>query len=126
MKLYKKIMLIIGVIFGVGLLFAPSQALAFDVWDDACTGVNADTALCKDRADDKLPEIIKTIVDVLLYILGIVSVFVIIIAGISYTVSGGDQNQVTKAKNTLMYAVVGLVVALLAYAIVNFVYTIVT
>lgn len=126
MKLYKKTILTIGIIFGLGLLFAPSQVFAFDVWDDACTGDNANTALCKDKADDKLPEMIRTIVNVLLYVLGAVSVVVIIMAGIFYTLSAGDQNQVTKAKNTLMYAVVGLVVALLAYAIVNFIYTAIT
>lgn len=126
MKLYKKIILTIGIIFGLGLLFMPSQALAFDnVWDDACTA-NPDTALCKERDDDKLPEMIRTIVNVLLYVLGAVSIVVIIMAGVFYTLSAGDQNQVTKAKNTLLYAVVGLVVALLAYAIVNFIYTAIT
>lgn len=125
MKLYKKIILTIGIILGLGLLFTPSQVLAFDVWDDACTG-SPDTALCEGRSDDKLPEMIRTIVNVLLYVLGAVSIVVIIMAGVFYTLSAGDQNQVTKAKNTLLYAVIGLVVALLAYAIVNFIYTAVT
>lgn len=43
--------------------------------------------------------------------------------GILYTTSSGDSNKVTTAKNTIMYAVIGLVVAIFAYAIVNFVLT---
>jgi hypothetical protein len=45
----------------------------------------------------------------------------LIIGGIRYVVSGGDSSAVTSAKNTILYAVVGIVVALLAYALVNFV-----
>ena len=41
--------------------------------------------------------------------------------GILYTTSAGDSNKVTTAKNTIMYAVIGLVIAIFAYAIVNFV-----
>ena len=47
----------------------------------------------------------------------------LIIGGIRYTVSGGDSGAVTSAKNTILYAVVGIIVAVLAYAIVNFVLT---
>ena len=47
----------------------------------------------------------------------------VIIGGIQYTTSGGDSAAVTKAKNTILYGIVGLVIALLAYAIVNFVIT---
>ena len=45
----------------------------------------------------------------------------LVIGGIRYTVSGGDQNAVTAAKNTILYAIVGIIVAILAYAAVNFV-----
>jgi hypothetical protein len=47
----------------------------------------------------------------------------IVIGGIRYTTSNGDSAGITSAKNTILYAVVGLIVALLAYAIVNFVLT---
>ncbi len=64
---------------------------------------------------------IKSIVNVLLYVLGAIAVIMIVIGGIRYALSGGDSNSVTGAKNTILYAVVGLVVAMLAYAIVNWV-----
>lgn len=126
MKLYKKIILTLSIAFNLGILLTPNTVLAFDVYDEACTGPNANTALCAQKDQDKLPAMIKVIVDVLLYVLGAVSIVVIIMAGIFYTISAGDSAQITKAKNTLMYAIVGLIVALLAYAIVNFVYKAVT
>ena len=65
--------------------------------------------------------IFKTVTNVLLFIIGAVAVIMLIIGGIRYTVSGGDSGAVTSAKNTILYAVVGIIVAILAYAIVNFV-----
>ena len=67
--------------------------------------------------------LIKKVVNLLLWAIGIVSVIMIIIGGIRYATSNGDSNQVTAAKNTIMYAVIGLVIAIFAYAIVNFVLT---
>lgn len=65
--------------------------------------------------------VFTTITNVLLYIVGAISVIMIIIGGIRYIVSGGNSNNVTEAKNTILYAVVGIVIAVLGYAIVNFV-----
>ncbi len=65
--------------------------------------------------------IFRTIVNVMLFIIGAVAVIMLIIGGIRYTVSGGDSGAVTSAKNTILYAIVGIIVAILAYAIVNFV-----
>lgn len=64
---------------------------------------------------------IKNITNVLLLAVGIISVIMIIIGGIRYAVSGGDEGGTKAAKNTILGAVVGLVIALLAFAIVNFV-----
>lgn len=65
--------------------------------------------------------IIRNITNVLLFIIGAISVIMLIFGGIKYTTSNGDQGAVTSAKNTITYAVVGLVVAIFAYAIVDFV-----
>lgn len=65
--------------------------------------------------------IFKTITNVLLFLIGAISVIMLIIGGIRYVVSGGDSSAVTGAKNTILYAIVGIVVAILAYALVNFV-----
>ncbi|HSE61928.1 MAG TPA: hypothetical protein VLA88_06610 [Candidatus Saccharimonadales bacterium] len=62
-----------------------------------------------------------TITNILLFIIGAIAVVMLIIGGIRYVVSSGDQNAVTSAKNTILYAIIGIVVAFLAYAAVNFV-----
>lgn len=59
--------------------------------------------------------------NLMLYIIGALSVIMIIFGGLRYVVSGGNSASVTAAKNTILYAIVGIVVALLAYAIINFV-----
>lgn len=64
---------------------------------------------------------LKTIVNVLLFLLGAIAVIMIVIGGIRYTISNGDQGQIKQAKDTILYSVIGLIVALLAAAIVNFV-----
>jgi hypothetical protein len=79
------------------------------------------------RGDDQTTElfgqagIFRTITNVLLFILGAISVIMIIIGGLRYVVSGGNATAVTAAKNTILYAIVGVIVALLAYAAINFV-----
>ena len=67
--------------------------------------------------------IFRTVTNVLLFIIGAIAVIMLIIGGIRYVISGGDSSAVTAAKNTILYAVVGIIVALLAYALVNFVLT---
>lgn len=63
----------------------------------------------------------RTITNVMLFLVGAISVIMLIIGGIRYVVSGGDSTAVQNAKNTILYAIVGIVVALLAYAVVSFV-----
>ena len=74
-----------------------------------------------DQNQPKLEDGIKTIVNVMLFILGAIAVIMIIIGGIRYTTSNGDASNTKAAKDTILYAVIGLIVAILAYAIVNFV-----
>jgi hypothetical protein len=63
----------------------------------------------------------NTVSNILLFLAGAVAVVMIIIGGIRYVTSNGDQNQITGAKNTIMYAVIGVIVTICAYAIINFV-----
>lgn len=93
--------------------------------DDLSLGEGAGAAKGEDQPPDLFGEggIFQTITNVLLFIIGAISVIMLIIGGIRYVVSGGDQAAVTSAKNTILYAVVGIIVAILAYALVNFVIT---
>lgn len=103
----------------------PTQAAAPTCGDssklDATTGANC--AQGNGQQGDLFGSsgIFRTVTNVLLFLIGAVAVIMLIIGGIRYTVSGGDSSAVTAAKNTILYSIVGIIVALLAYAVVNFV-----
>ena len=61
------------------------------------------------------------IINVVIGVIGFIAVIVIILGGVQYTTSAGESAKVKKAKDTIMYGIIGLIVALLAYSIVNFV-----
>ena len=65
--------------------------------------------------------IIPRIINLMLFIVGILAIVMLIYGGIRYVISGGQQERVTAAKNTILYAIVGLVVAIIGYAVVNWV-----
>jgi hypothetical protein len=86
-------------------------------WDGAnniCTG--ADTAITTTAND-----VVKKVINILSWVVGVISVIMIIIAGFRYVTSGGQEKSVTGAKNTIMYAIIGLVVVALAQVIVRFI-----
>lgn len=67
--------------------------------------------------------LVKKVINILSWIVGVVSVVMIIIAGFKYVTSGGNDSSVASAKNTILYAVVGLVIVAMAQVIVRFVLT---
>lgn len=83
----------------------------------------AEAARCDGCPEDLFGNagVFKQVTNTILYIVGIIAVIMLIIGGIKYVISGGDSKKVTDAKNTVLYAIIGLVIAFLAFAIVNFV-----
>jgi archaellum component FlaF (FlaF/FlaG flagellin family) len=67
--------------------------------------------------------IVTLIINIMLFLVGILCVIMIIFGGIRYVTSTGDKGRVDGAKNTIVYAVVGLVIAIVAYALVNWGFT---
>lgn len=65
--------------------------------------------------------IIPRVINLMLFIVGVLAIFMMIYGGIRYVLSGGDNAKVKDAKNTILYAIIGLVVAILGYAVVNWV-----
>lgn len=65
--------------------------------------------------------VLSNVINMALYVVGIIAVVMIIVAGVQMATSAGDPRKVAKAKSTMIYSVIGLLVAILAYAIVNFV-----
>lgn len=115
-----------------GLLMVPALALGIslvapapDTLAQLNQGLNASNP---NNSGNNLPTtltgtggVFTTVVNIALFIIGALSVIMLIYGGIRYTVSGGDSGSVTSAKNTILYAIIGLVVAIFAYAIVNWV-----
>lgn len=92
------------------------------------TYVDGDLTACDTIGDEgtrgnDLMKTLNIIINVAIGVIGFLAVVMIIVGGVQYTTSAGDAGKVTKAKNTIMYGVIGLVIALLAFAIVNFVLT---
>ncbi len=100
-------------------LFAPVTvgALEGTVQDgvNAARGTDAPSTLLGDGG------VLSTIINTMLFIIGFLSVVMLIFGGLRYIISGGNAAAVTAAKNTILYAIVGLIIAIFAYAIVNFV-----
>lgn len=86
-------------------------------------GQGANSARGSDQPVDLFGDlgVFSKISSVLLFIVGAIAVIMIVIGGLRYVISGGDSTQVQGAKNTILYALVGIIVAILAYAAVNFV-----
>jgi magnesium-transporting ATPase (P-type) len=73
------------------------------------------------KASGSLQNIIKNVVNILLFIVGAAAVIMFVVGGLRYVTSNGDQQAITSAKNTIIYSIIGVVIAFLAYAAVNFV-----
>lgn len=111
--------LTLAMMLGIASFVPAPSAGAINVFD-SCNGAS-NSKVCQAKKDDDINKIIQNVISLLLWAIGLISVIMIIIGGIRYTMSNGDANMVRAAKDTVMYAVIGLVVAMLAYAIVNFV-----
>ena len=113
-KSIKMAVLAVVAVLGVGLFAVPALA-------------QVDGGLEATKSSFKITDIFgtggifSTIINILLFLIGAISVVMIVFAGFQYATSGGDAGKVTSAKNTILYAVIGIVVALLAYAIIRFV-----
>jgi len=105
--------------FGAGLMLTAAPVGAVNPFDDACKGVS-DSEICNSKKDNA-NTIIQNIVGILLWAIGAISVIMIIVGGIRYVISAGDASQIKAARETILYAIVGLVLALSSYAIVYFV-----
>ena len=113
-----------ALVLGLALV-TPDVAFAQNCTDVTAGGIGggADCAKPTGAAENLFGDgsIFNTVTNILLFLIGAVSVVMLIIGGIRYVVSGGDQGAVTSAKNTILYAIIGIVIAFLAFAAVRFV-----
>ena len=91
----------------------------------AGTGIDPSGSIKNSNAgidgSDGLENDITKIINAIIAVLGILAVVVIILGGIQYMTSNGDAGKVKKAKDTILYGVIGLIIVILSAAIVNFV-----
>lgn len=106
------------------LVAVPAQAALFDdAKDQACAGLQLDEngSCTEESGGSGISRVLKTVIGILSLVVGVISVIMIIIGGIKYATSQGDSAGVSSAKNTIIYAVVGLVIAAISQFIVRFV-----
>ena len=84
-------------------------------------GTGASDCNTSTEAAPTIERIVKLVINIFSWVVGIIAVIMIIVGGLKYITSSGDSGNVTGAKNTILYAVVGLVVVALAQFVVRFV-----
>ena len=112
---------IISIFLGVVLLDGPTGALS----QKACEATkNAGSTICADADKDNLDGqggFISVITNTILFVAGIAAVIAIVLGGIKYASANGEAQKITSAKNTIMYSVIGLIITIMAWGIVQFV-----
>lgn len=126
MNIIKRLMLCAVMVFSLLALpgLATTTVHAATPKEELCRGSGGRWVggTCQNRNQNAPLEVnFKKIVNIFLFIIGAIAVIMIVIGGLKYVTSNGDTSSVTNAKNTILYAVIGLIVAILAYSIVDFV-----
>jgi hypothetical protein len=113
------------------VLGSTQRALAIDCNDpnvisadcaknNVCSGLSSGTDCASNPKGVTVNSAIKAGVEILSFVVGILAVVMLIVGGVKYITSGGDSNRVNSAKNTVLYAIIGLVIAALAQVIARF------
>lgn len=105
----------------LAVLLSTKSFAADEVIAPAPSGSSVNFILPGIQGPTNLVEAIGLILNVVIGIVALIAVIMIIIGGIRYTTSGGSKDAVTAAKNQIMYAIIGLVIAAFSFAIVTFV-----
>jgi hypothetical protein len=126
----KRIILSIAILLSAvlgSMALAPTHSYAADIGgskDQVCKGLGevvGDEHSCKSDSNSSFDKLINTIINFFSTIVGIVSVVMLMAGGFKYVTSGGDTSKVTSAKNTIIYAVVGIIVVAFSQTLVKFV-----
>lgn len=95
---------------------------------EACKGSGGQSyssGVCGDgtsvNAEDTVSTLVEDVITIFSWIVGVASVLMIMVGGFKYITSQGDSNSINSAKNTILYAIIGLVIVAFAQVIVRFV-----
>ena len=111
------------------LLVQPVASAQDNVLNPLCDRAGGSSSVCRENNatrnessnNNRLLGVAGTVLEIFSYVLGVTAVIVLIIGSVKFVTSAGDSAKVSSARNTVIYALVGVVVALLAQAIVLFV-----
>lgn len=122
----KLVTLLAGALLLLPVLAPVSVNAQANIESGLCKGAQLDVNAPNDCATDTtsgetVNSIITTVINIFSIVVGVIAVIMIIIGGIKYITSGGDSNNISSAKTTIIYAIIGLVVVALAQVIVRFV-----
>lgn len=126
----KKIRILLIAVLAVTALSIPAVASAqfsgdANIQENLCRGaelqVDGACVPTDGQAVDTVNNILSTVINIFSLVVGVVAVIMIIVGGLKYITSGGDSGNVSGAKNTILYAIIGLVIVALAQIIVRFV-----
>ncbi len=117
-KIFSMVILVLGVTGLLGFTALPAYA---NTKDEVKSGVTAIGGNESGNRSGDVTKVIQDVINILLFLVGLIAVLMIVISGFRFVTSNGDANTVSSAKNSIIYAVIGLVIAVMAYAIVNFV-----
>lgn len=121
------------ILFGLFMLAAialpAGSATAENVLDPACQD-NPTATICQANNEEQTQQsnsifgqsgVLTKIARLIAIVIGVAAVIMIIVGGLQYVLASGDPSNITNAKNTILYAIIGVVVALLAQGIISFV-----
>ncbi len=116
--------LTLALAFGMSAVVLTAPVGAQTPKDSVCQGVglaSGSNGCDQPAGQPSVQDTIQKVVTIMLALVAVISIIMIIIGGLKYITSGGDSGKVSSAKDTILYSVIGLVVALLAQVIVSFV-----
>lgn len=113
-------LIIATTMFGLYLLVGVNNVFA-QPKEAVCDGLSLTGADCGGNAEGEVSSTVQTVVTILSFVVGIAAVIMVIIGGFKYVASSGDPAGTNSAKNTILFALIGLVIVALAQVIVRFV-----
>jgi heme/copper-type cytochrome/quinol oxidase subunit 2 len=117
-------LLTLSLLIAVVVPAAPAFAATNPFGDTCAIGAGRNSAVCQRSGGDPVTTndgVIHRVTQLLAIIAGVIAVIVIVVGGIRYIASGGDAEQVSRAKRTIIWAVVGLAVIVSGQTIINFI-----
>lgn len=106
------------------LLLPLFRATATAQFNEICDDTTSDASICNAGSDDPVTGesgVLRKVLLMISYVAGVAAVIMVLLGGLKFITANGDPNSITSARNTVLYALIGVVVFLLSQIIVRFV-----